>query len=462
MKSKTLILLGSFSIILGVKATILPVPGTYSTIQSAITASSNGDTIAVSPGTYYENINFRGKNVLLTSLYYVAADTSYIVSTIINGSTPVHPDTASCVIFNSGEDSTAILQGFTITGGSGTKWQDIHGAGLYREGGGIIVELSAPTIRHNIITNNLVTDISGVISTGGGGIRIGDGNPAIYANVISFNQGRYGPGIVLNYTGCRIRNNIIYSNTGGQDYFGGSGIWITNNLASTPKIIENNTIIANRSTVSNGTGGILIWSATDVFIRNNIIRDNFPALQVKNLGGTAEVTYNDVKGGYAGSGNMDQDPQFASQSYFLGSSSPCIDAGDSSTVYNDIEDAGNPGLALFPSMGLLRNDMGAYGGPYATLFPSFSTITGIHELKTEDNFSVFPNPFSVETTIRAKTLFQNVTLRIYNSLGQEIRRIDNISGQEIKINRGNLQSGIYLIRLTRNNVVVGNNVIIVE
>jgi hypothetical protein len=462
MKSKTLILLGSFSIILGVKATILPVPGTYSTIQSAITASSNGDTIAVSPGTYYENINFRGKNVLLTSLYYLANDTSYILSTIINGSTPVHPDTASCVIFNSGEDSTAILQGFTITGGSGTKWQDIHGAGLYREGGGILIELSAPTIRHNQITNNQATNTTGVTSCGGGGMRIGDSNPDIYGNVISNNQGRYGPGIVLNYTGCKIRNNIIFANTGGQDYNGGSGIWILNNHLSTPKIIENNTIVNNASSLSGGTGGILLWSAANVMLRNNIIRDNIPLLQILNVGSTAVVLYCDVKGGYPGSGNIDLDPFFTSQSYLLSGSSPCIDAGDSTTIYNDPEDPGDPGHALFPSMGLLRNDIGAYGGPLASLFPSFATITGIAEIKSGNSFFVFPNPFSTEATLTTKTPLQNVTLTLVNPLGQVVREAENINGQQVTIQRGNLQSGIYFIRITRNQAVVGNSVIIIE
>jgi hypothetical protein len=461
MKSTALSLLIAFGFILNGQATILNVPGSFSTIQSAINASSNGDTIAVSPGTYFENINFRGKNVLLTSLYYLASDTSYILSTIINGSTPVHPDTATCVIFNSGEDSTAILQGFTITGGAGTKWMDIHGAGLYREGGGIIIELSSPTIRHNMITNNLATNTTGVTSCGGGGIRIGDGNPGIFDNVISFNQGRYGAGIVLNYTGCKIISNVIFSNTGGQDYFGGSGIWITNKLTTTPKIIENNTIVNNYAAAVNGTGGISAWSAAYVFIRNNIIRDNLPALQIKDVGSNPLVVYNDVEGGYTGTGNIDLDPLFTSQSYFLNDNSPCIDAGDSAIIYSDIMDPGNPGYALFPSKGLLRNDIGVYGGPYASLFPSFATVTAIHEINVENTVSIFPNPFSIETTIKAKAKFENATLKIYDALGLEIKEIRNISGQEIKIRRDNLPSGVYFIRLTQDNAIVANNTVII-
>ena len=43
----------------------LYVPTEYSTIQSAIDASSDGDEVYAYPGTYYENINFNGKNISL-------------------------------------------------------------------------------------------------------------------------------------------------------------------------------------------------------------------------------------------------------------------------------------------------------------------------------------------------------------------------------------------------------------
>src|SRR6202008_3803144 len=118
---------------------------------------------------------------------------------------------------NHNEDSTTVIQGFTITGGAGTKWVDVHGAGAYREGGGIITEYSSPVIRWNHIVNNHITNSSGVSGTGGGGIRCGDGHPKIYGNIIEYNKAGYGCGIVMNYChNGEIKNNLIVHNSGGQ------------------------------------------------------------------------------------------------------------------------------------------------------------------------------------------------------------------------------------------------------
>ena len=46
----------------------LAVPAQFPTIQAAINASANGDSIIVSPGTYNELIRFYGKAITLRSL----------------------------------------------------------------------------------------------------------------------------------------------------------------------------------------------------------------------------------------------------------------------------------------------------------------------------------------------------------------------------------------------------------
>lgn len=436
------------------KANLITVPNDYPSIQQAINASSNGDTVVVMPGTYLENINFRGKNILLTSLFYVGNDTSYISSTTINGSQPTDSDTASCVIFNSGEDSTAVLQGFTIAGGQGTAWFDIHGAGVYREGGGVLIELSSPVVRFNRIISNYATNSTGLNGAGGGGIRIGDGNPKILNNVIAFNQGKYGPGIVLNYTGCVIKNNLICYNSGGQTFNGGGAIWTVANFGSVPKIIENNTIYGNHATV--GTGGVLS-QATNLIIQNNIIWANTSPnnSQIFLSGGTVNATYNNVQNGYAGSGNINVNPLFTdTTNFYLMALSPCTDAGDSSAIYNDIENILLPGFALYPSMGTIRNDMGVYGGQGAAVLGQ-GTVTEteeqilsflIHDVK------IFPNPafekFNVQIPMVIGRKSDVEKIELINIIGEKVMEVNFSSSENgVEVDAGKLNAGIYFVKI---------------
>jgi hypothetical protein len=417
-----LIVLVAISAILPVSADIINVPGDQSTIQAGINAAVDGDTVLVEPGVYYENINFRGKGVVLGSRYILERDPVYIETTIIDGSNPADPDTASCVLIISGEDSTTVLEGFTLTKGTGTVWLDEHGAGVYTEGGGILIQAAAPTIKYNIFLNNEASRRPpGVTSAGGGAIRCGDGNPSILNNIFYGNEGRYGGGIVLNFSGAVIKNNVIAHNTGGQD-FGGSGIWILSN-GPAPRIIENNTIVENSSSLYGG--GILVWG-TSITLTNNIIWGNTaplgPQIHLRQ-GGAVTVRYSDVEGGWNGEGNIDLLPSFM-ENYLLTSNSPCIDAGDTSAAYNDPEDPNQPGQARWPSQGGLRSDIGAYGGPGSALLGVIPTTLEPAELPlTPDGFLLkqnYPNPFNPSTNLEFRIWdFGFVKLEIFDITGQK-------------------------------------------
>lgn len=449
----------------GLFAEILNVPAEYITIQDAINTSQNGDTILVADGVYYENIIFKGKNIVVASNYIFDKNPSHILNTIINGSNPSQPDSASCVRIVSGEDSTAVLAGFTLTGGTGTKWIDEHGAGIYREGGGILITLSSPTIVNNVIINNEAIDRTGVASAGGGGIRAGDSDAHIYNNIIAYNKGHYGAGIVWNYATGVMKNNIIVYNSGGED-FGGGGIW-TYQMGAT--IIENNVIAYNSVTGTGGSkgkgGGILVWS-TSIIAKNNIIMGNTQTSggPVFLAGGaTADITYSDVEGGYIGEGNIDEDPIFTGDIYLPSSNSLCIDAGNPDPSFNDPEDPGNPGFALYPSLGTIRNDMGAYGGPMREVLPYI--ITSIKDNFGGNNlpeyfhlFQNYPNPFNPETTIRFSIPSKiYISLKVYNILGKVVAELLNEEKPkgtyEVVFNSNdyNLPSGVYFYRLESGN-----------
>ena len=431
------------------------VPDDFAKIQDAIDSSVDGDTILVAPGTYYENVNFRGKNVLVSSYYLFDEDVSFINTTIIDGSNPQSADSASVVLFLSGEKNTAILQGFTITGGKGTVKFDTRGGFFVRLGGGIIIYNSSPTIRHNIIAYNESINAAGVSHNGGGGIAANTSNAIISNNIIFKNNAHDGGGVVLGPNpGLIFRNNIIAYNTTVPTGIGGGGLFI---FGPQGRFI-NNTIAFNHS---NRGGGIEIEDNATVYIENGIIYGNRTGSSNTQIAGsgTFNITNTNIEGGWAGDGNIDEHPLFMENTpLILQEGSPCVDKGDTSAANYDWEDPDNPGFALSPALGTLRNDMGAYGGNQYKSMPFTSLeITGIKdENETIPDKLIlrqnYPNPFNPATTISYSISEPaTISLKVYDILGKEIKTLVNgyqMGGKHtIVFDARNFASGVYYYKL---------------
>jgi len=115
-----------------------PVPSRmYPTIQSAISASSDGDTVIVAPGTYSgqynHNLDFAGKKITVRSEINPANPWGIIANTIIDcGGKPVHTEGGDggkpnrAFRFHTGEDANSRVLGLTIINGytRGPKGKD--------------------------------------------------------------------------------------------------------------------------------------------------------------------------------------------------------------------------------------------------------------------------------------------------------------------------------------------------
>lgn len=232
-----------------VEAKIIRVPADSATIQGGINGAVDGDTVFVAPGVYGENINFSGKGILIASNYIFDANPSTIESTIIYGLGPK-------VTFDSGEDSTSVIIGFTI-----------RGSISFPGNRGVVCLGSSPIIANNIIQDNIVAYMWYEV---GAGIYCDYSDPVISQNVIKGNVAFIGGGIYLaNSSHTIIDGNLIeYNGTiSGLGIGGGAGIDCSNN--SSP-VIRNNLIIWNRVDYGAG-GGICCDSA---IITNNTLSEN--------------------------------------------------------------------------------------------------------------------------------------------------------------------------------------------
>ncbi|MDY0152622.1 MAG: hypothetical protein RBS43_10155, partial [Candidatus Cloacimonas sp.] len=155
----------------------------YASIQTAINASANTDTVLVYPGRYYENIRFYGKNITLASLDLTTGILDYKYSTILDGSSN------GPVVVVKDNESNVTIRGFSITNGSGT-YADVYDTTV---GGGInISRLSGQRICN--IINCLVYGNNADL---GGGVRVSAGNLTLSGVSIVNNFGKSGGGLVF-------------------------------------------------------------------------------------------------------------------------------------------------------------------------------------------------------------------------------------------------------------------------
>ncbi len=88
-------------------------------------------------------------------------------------------------------------------------------------------------------------------------------------------------------------------------------------------------------------------------------------------------------------------------------------------------------------------------------------ITGISEVKETNSISVYPNPFSSQTTLQTDKLLKSATLTVYNLYGQTVKQMNNLSGQTITLQRDNLPSGLYFVRLTQDNKIITEDKLVI-
>jgi hypothetical protein len=336
----------------------LVVPDEYATIQAAIDAANNDDTILILQGVYTgggnRDIDFKGKSINVRGADLT--DPNVIESTIINCQGTLAYQHRGFV-FNSGEGPDSVLAGITVKNG-------------YRRNGGGIYCSSSPTITHCIISNCRTENR---YEHGAGGIHCQGGSPIIKNCTITKCFGRLGGALGCNYgspviTSCEIVNNSA-STSGGMWVYKSKPV-IRNCLFEGNSAGGNgHTIYCNRSnltlscsTIVNNTGGsnclYLVWGST-LKLENSIVWGNKGAPAEGEIGYTFTIRYTNIQGGWEGEGNINTEPMFfdpVNGDYHLQLISPCIDSGDPNyqTDLHETDFEGNPRVAGEDV------DMGAY------------------------------------------------------------------------------------------------------
>lgn len=90
------------------------------------------------------------------------------------------------------------------------------------------------------------------------------------------------------------------------------------------------------------------------------------------------------------------------------------------------------------------------------------TILSIEDNQSKAEIKVYPNPFNTVTFIQADQTFKDLKLLMYNSQGQLVRELFNISGEKIMLDRDGLTEGMYYLKLIDKKFIVVKSLLIVN
>jgi hypothetical protein len=310
----------------------IPGKGEYPTIQAAIDAAVNGDTVVVTPGTYTGNgnrdLNFRGKAITLRSID--PDDSDMVAATVIDCQATEY-DRHRGFYFHNKESGSTIVDGITITNGYAPD--DI--------GGGIRCHVASPTIRNCIIKDNTAGIISGSDKNYGGGMYNHWSSPTLINCTFSGNSAQYGGGITNRYGGAdpTLLNCTFIRNSARR----GGGI---HNQEGADPTLTNCTFSANSSTAY-GAGMSNLYNSSPTLTNCSFVGNSSTQMAAGM------------------NNNFDSCPTLAN----------CVFRSNSATYDGGAMSNGNAGRPNLTNCIIIGNSAGRYGGAMFCLSNCSATLT---------------------------------------------------------------------------------------
>ncbi|MBT6994694.1 MAG: hypothetical protein HN952_07065 [Candidatus Cloacimonetes bacterium] len=304
---KQILVLGFLLVAVSGFTIVINVPADYETIQAGLNVATEGDSVIVADGIYYENITWPAVNGI--KLIGESEENCIIDGNEISSIIRFEEDLNGII------DSTTVIKYFTIQNGA------VNYGGLY-------IHNSHPIIMHTSIRENVKV-----------GVYCIDSMPLFY-NVKIYDNfwGDNGVGVHLLRSDAIFTNVLIHNNAG---VFGNAGLYCDD---SNP-ILTNVTITKHIYVIGFGgyPYGIKVTNGSNPILNNCIIWDN--GYSICSHSYDLSINYSNIEGGYTGEGNIATDPLFIdieNGDLHLLADSPCIDAGI---------DVGLPYYGIAPDMG---------------------------------------------------------------------------------------------------------------
>ncbi|MFA4851525.1 MAG: T9SS type A sorting domain-containing protein [Bacteroidales bacterium] len=465
----------------GLNSTGAAALGNYDGISIEGTAKANdiGGTIPGKrnyvAGNFAYGIPIIGVDAKYNKIYgnYIGTDTS---------GTAAIPNTYG-VLFDDGSS-------YNIVGGDSVSYRNIISG---NSGYGVFVYNNGTN--NNVVKGNYIgTDKTGTLAVPNGNGIVIDGAPIynyIDNNLISGNA-QQGIDIHATYTD----NNVITRNLIGTDYTGLQPLGNTFDGIRIAEGAKNNLIggsVSNGNVIAyNGSAGVFLMTDADLYNKiscNSIFANGTLGIDLYPFG----VNLNDAGDTDSGPNMMMNFPVITSAEYWTISGQTfvqgTIDSPDPQNITIEIFIADSDSLSYGEGktyLGSVTPDAsgnwsvflnGANHGDIITTTATDSSgntsefslnkfariYTEIVEYNLSNIINIYPNPFNSFTTIEFNyEAGQKYSILVFNSIGQLVKSIDNISEDKITIYKENTNKGIYFIQVRNKKEIIGTGKLIVE
>ncbi|EDP95545.1 choice-of-anchor Q domain-containing protein [Kordia algicida OT-1] len=450
----------------------------YTSLETALAAASDDDTIWIASGTYkpagtsrlnsfiIANNNltiyggFNGTETQLSERDFTVNET--ILSGDLNDDDTVNTfngggrnENLYHVVEITGQNVT--LDGIVVSGGQATasSGDDRLGAGIYKDAG-----VDNLTIMNSTFRNNVSVGGSGIFGRFATGETITVSNNIFHDNLANYGAGFYTLNTNnVNYT-VTLANSLFYNNTTRNSStnlgFTGSSIWLRSNSSGgtltttvTNCTFADNTDVGTESSSSNrgtfsvsrgSTGTHNVVVANSIFYGNRGAGGAITRAVTKGhtvIANSVSVNYaideNNFAGLPAGTNRSNANPMFvdaASGDYSLSASSPAINTGNNADVIGTTDVINNNRIVD------TTVDLGAY---------EYDATLSVEEVSlASDSLVIYPNPTSGIINIQTKTNIKNVA--IFNILGKKV-----LQATTATIDVSQLSGGMYVMKITTEN-----------
>lgn len=209
---------------------------------------------------------------------------------------------------------------------------------------GIRCQVSRATISENLVKDNGGDGIfakamkgriigNEIIENAGDGVHLENSPCVVAENELRLNGD---DGVFCGQSPALIRDNFIMQNKDDGILVDGASPKIANNVIARHQFgvfayHDAAPVLAN-CTIADNIYGLYARSKTSFRMDNSIVWNNETSVFTDSLS-AAEITFSNVEGGFAGSGNFSKDPKFVDlQSYQLKPGSPCIGHGNPDSI----------------------------------------------------------------------------------------------------------------------------------